>query len=111
MRTAELVADGSPQELSSRATGTALLVAEIRGPVDDVRRGLAAIEGVKGVTLVRTDDSFSRYELMVTDGKVVAERTFDAAVRAGWTLRELKAETASLEQVFYELTVGEKEEQ
>ncbi|MCU0611436.1 MAG: ABC transporter ATP-binding protein [Candidatus Eisenbacteria bacterium] len=111
MRNAELVADGSPQELSRRATGTALLVVEARGPADEIRQGLAALDGVKSVTVAGAEDSFSRLELAVTDGKAVAERVFAAAVRAGWTLRELKAESASLEQVFYELTIGEKEEQ
>lgn len=111
MRNAELVADGSPQELARRATGNAVLVVEAAGPVDEIRQALARMEGVKAVSLVRTDDSYATFELMATEAKALAERVFETAVSAGWKLRELKAETASLEQVFYELTIGEREEQ
>ncbi|MBN1423108.1 ATP-binding cassette domain-containing protein [Candidatus Fermentibacteria bacterium] len=111
MRNAELVADGSPQELSRRAAGNELVAVEARGSEDEIRQGLAAVPGVKAVTLVHTEGPFSRFELMTADGKAAAEAVFDAAVRSGWTLRELKAEAVSLEQVFYELTIGEKEDQ
>ncbi len=111
MHNAELVADGTPQELSRRASGTEILTIEAKGPAEEIRQKLGLLDGVKGVSVVRTVDSCTRFELSVTDGKAVAERVFATAVDAGWVLRELKAEAASLEQVFYQLTIGEKEEQ
>lgn len=111
MDKAELVADGTPEELSRTAAGRATVVVVAKGPVQDMRTALERLEGVRSVTLTKTDDSYATFELEVTDSKAVAERVFHAAVAGGWILRELRPQTASLEQVFYELTMGEKEEQ
>ena len=71
---------------------------------------MAAIEDVSGLNELAREDDFLKYELRVRDGKSAAEKVFLAAVENDWILRELTVAGASLEQVFYELTVGEKEE-
>jgi ABC-2 type transport system ATP-binding protein len=105
-----IVADGTPEELSSRATGVAILSVQIKGPADAVAPRMAEMEDVSGVSELAREDDFLHYELRVKDGKKAAENVFLAAVENDWVLRELKVEHASLEQVFYELTIGEKEE-
>jgi ABC-2 type transport system ATP-binding protein len=105
-----IVADGTPEELSSRATGVEILSIQIKGPADAISKRMTEIEDVSGLSELAREGDFLRYELRVRDGKSAAENVFLAAVENNWVLRELKVERASLEQVFYELTIGEKEE-
>jgi ABC-2 type transport system ATP-binding protein len=105
-----IVADGTPAELSSRATGVEILSVQIKGPADAIAKRMTEIENVRGLSELAREEDFLKYELRVRDGKSAAENVFLAAVENDWVLRELKVERASLEQVFYELTIGEKEE-
>lgn len=105
-----IVADGTPAELSSRATGVEIVSIQIKGPEDAISKRMVEIEDVSSLSELAREDDFLKYELRVRDGKSAAESVFFAAVENDWVLRELKVERASLEQVFYELTIGEKEE-
>jgi len=65
---------------------------------------------VPGVLSVRAAEAgaLTRFELKVAPDADVREEVFRRAVRNGWTLRELRAEKTSLEDVFMRVTAEEE---
>jgi len=106
-----LVADGAPDELARQTKGTDSLIVQVRGPIETIRDRYSSIEGVSNLELLETEDEYHKIELLVSNKTTSAEKVFETTVKEGWTLRELHSESRSLEEVFYELTVGEREEQ
>jgi ABC-2 type transport system ATP-binding protein len=100
----EIVASGSPQQLKDRVTSGSRLIAEIRGAsADEVS---TAVEGVDGVTNVdaQLDDGWNRLRITTGKGRDVREDLFRLVQRKDWTLREMRLETASLEEFFVQIT-------
>ena len=69
------------------------------------------LRDVPGVLQVRRDGAapFERFELQVEPDADVREEVFRRVVRNGWTLRELRREQPSLEDIFVRLTAKEAE--
>ena len=98
----KIVADGSTDELIARARGLRTVVLEAQGEgVGDGLTGLPGVEAVK--TLEARGD---RTRVMLTAASEVDPRPeiFRLAVARGWVLFELYEETASLQDLFSELT-------
>ena len=100
----KLVASGTPQELMARGRSGNTVVACIRGPQNDIESGLGAIEGVTEVRVLDAEDGIVRVQLSGDKATDLAERVFDKAVASRWRLSELRQESATLEEVFAELT-------
>jgi ABC-2 type transport system ATP-binding protein len=104
-----LVASGTPEELATQARGGDLIFISIRGPEADVRERLSQVSGVKEVRVLDGDgDGFVRFEVMTEVGKDLSEELFRVVVENHWSLKELRQETASLEEVFLHLTTGQQ---
>jgi ABC-2 type transport system ATP-binding protein len=98
-----LVGEGTPLELGARLGRRQRVVLRVEGPVDDVATALAAVPGVERVH--RAAGGF------VLEGPAdgdAARAAGEAMQRCGWPIRELRAETPDLEDVFLEL-VGDGE--
>jgi len=104
-----IVADGTPDDLVRKSQRDATAVAKIRGPESAVREKLAAFSQVRSVASspAGPNDLF-RYEMAITENVDLGEDLFHLVVANGWTLAELRHETASLEQVFAQLTGAER---
>jgi ABC-2 type transport system ATP-binding protein len=101
-----LVGEGQPGVLRRAGQGGAFLVLEGRGEGARFEQVLRAVPGVRDVTeltRLQGDPPVHRIKLL-TDGGEVAEAVFGAIAAAGLTLRELRAEGTSLEDVFTKLT-------
>ncbi len=104
-----LVGEGEPGQLRAASSGAQLLTVEGRGERARFEEVLSAVPGVQRiaeVTLLQPDPPFVRVKLEVEAGEV-AEAVFDAVVRAKLSLRELRREQTSLEDVFTKLTTRE----
>ncbi len=99
-----VVASGTPDELMARSQGAYEVVARIRGPQGEVERKLAALSGVSGVRVLDREDSTVRYEIASKKSQDLPEQIFRTVVENKWSLTELRQETASMEDVFAELT-------
>lgn len=99
-----VVASGTPEELTSRSRGGSEVIARIRGPQNEVEKKLKALSGVQAVRVLERDDSGARYEITAGKAKDLPEQVFRAVVENKWTLTELRQESATLEDVFSELT-------
>jgi len=93
-----LVGEGTPLELGARLGRRQRVVLRVEGPADDVATALAAVPGVERVE--RGADGF------VLEGPAegdTARAAGEAMQRRGWPIRELRAETPDLEDIFLEL--------
>lgn len=102
-----IVADGSVDDLVTRAAHGSRLYVEARGA--DVRGRLASLPGVHDLTV---DDRAShgdrvRVTLSVSGDRDLRPDVFELAKREGWLLFELHQESGSLEDLFRELTATE----
>jgi ABC-2 type transport system ATP-binding protein len=101
-----IVGEGEPGRLRAASEGTQLLMVEGRGErerFEQVLRGVSGVREIAEVTTLQVDPPLLRVKLEVEAGDV-AERVFAAMAAAGLTLRELRREQTSLEDVFTSLT-------
>ncbi|NQT93506.1 MAG: ATP-binding cassette domain-containing protein [Lentisphaerae bacterium] len=98
-----IVASDSPRNLVGLLSGNPRVTAEMRGPGDEIRRGLSAIDGVVRVE-IKADGAWHQVTCECEPGKDVREQLFLAAKLSGWGLRELGEVKGRLEDVFAEIT-------
>jgi len=103
----KIVADGTTDELIRKAQGKRLIRLGAQGLTDTSR--LAAIEGIESVTEKERRDAKGTFELSVVGEVDPRLYIFDLANQEGWKIWELHQEQLSLEDVFRELTVEEKQ--
>ena len=105
--TGKIVASDTPDKLRARLQGGREIVAEIRGPKDVI---VPQLYKLAGVTRVETEPlgDWTSYRLACGTADVRPE-VFAAAAQCGWTLRELRQEKQSLEDIFVALTRTEQE--
>jgi ABC-2 type transport system ATP-binding protein len=98
-----IVADGPVEHLIQHAEGVVQIAVEAAG--SDVAASLAGLAGVRGVEPARSSGD-GRVALRVTADRDADVRPgiFALAKARGWTLYELHQETASLEELFRQLT-------
>jgi ABC-2 type transport system ATP-binding protein len=102
-----LVAQGTTEELTRSAAGDAQTVVRIKAPAAEVEPKLRALENVKGIKDLGSENGSSRFAVISEQGIGMEEALFRLAVDSGWVLTELRPEALSLEQVFQKLTRGE----
>jgi ABC-2 type transport system ATP-binding protein len=101
-----LVGEGEPGHLRIAGEGGQLLTVEAHGTRERVESVLRAVPGVRDIvdaTVLQPDPPIVRVKLQADVGEI-AEAVFKAAVAANLTLRELRREQTSLEDVFTKLT-------
>jgi ABC-2 type transport system ATP-binding protein len=100
-----LVAEGSIEEIRAmrRSTGVRVVV---RGSADKAKDAASKVEGVSGARAATTGGAVELTVDLVAsaDAAATTEALVAALVKAGLGIREVGARTASLEQVFAELT-------
>jgi len=98
-----IVASGSPTELKERITGGSKLIAELKGPSDQVKAAVAKLGGVRSVEAGPVD-GWNRLVIEAQPSQDVREDIFKLASKNGWALREIRREVASLEDFFVQIT-------
>ena len=106
----KLVADGTPNELRARERGGRYrVVVESNGvPKDAIRARLASLAGVARCEAVTGEEGSHAFAIDAGGASDLRKPIFRAAVDNRWTLLELARESASLEDVFRNLTTGEE---
>jgi ABC-2 type transport system ATP-binding protein len=105
MNKGQIVGQGTLTELSALRSGKARYTALIRAAESTIRERAAQCSGftLQGVRSLNGDD-WQHVELAGGTQDHDGEKIFQWVVQNGWQLRELRAETASLEETFRELT-------
>lgn len=98
-----IVAADRTENLLGGLQGQRRVTLEVRGPAEAITRGLQAVPGVRSVAL-EPGGEWLRCVCLCDGGADIRADVFALVAREGWTLRELQAERANLEDVFVELT-------
>ena len=104
----KIVANGTPEELSSQAKGEEIVHITIRGAQETIEPQLDTLEFVSQWNRVGTDNGTVSYQINAAQGSEAAETLFRVVVENGWSLTELRQESVDLEDVFLNLTDKEQ---
>jgi ABC-2 type transport system ATP-binding protein len=110
----KVVATDTVHNLQSRARGVETVLVEVAGrdsALDSkaVQQRLEMVSGVSRVVLRESHDNRSSFEVESLKDRLIRGDLARAVVEAGWNLNELHASALSLEEVFLQLTGGEKD--
>ncbi len=94
---------GTLGEIRDRIKGASRLIAEIRGPKQDVEAAVRGLSGVRSVDSTAVD-GWNRLHVESAEGQDVREAIAGVAVKHNWALRELRLEVGSLEEFFVQIT-------
>ncbi len=100
----KIKATDTPVNLTRQMRAAGRIQVEIHADPDVVAGALNRLEHVKKVTPEPLDDGWSRFTVWVDSGTDARERIARLANQYGWPLRSLFRHTATLEDVFVELT-------
>lgn len=99
----KLVADGTPDELTSQFHGDEQIQLSVAGTTPDLlRSALTSLPGIAWLEVTAGKEMLAR--ITAERGTDLREPLFRCIVNQGWTLLELHRERTSLEQVFRQLT-------
>lgn len=105
----KLVASDTPDNLERLAAGSNSLLMKVKGEKDTIRKDLETIEGVTGVEMsYDSDEELWKTKLSVQENVDIREKVFYAMAKANCPIYEMQVKRVSLEDVFLELTEGEK---
>jgi ABC-2 type transport system ATP-binding protein len=105
----KIVADDTPDALSTRAGRSRYLVGFLEnGKSDAAKQALQALPGVDVVRALEAQKGELSFEIIPKGGDDLRADIFKAAVDGGHTLIGLQREGQNLEDIFRQLTVGEK---
>ena len=105
----KLVASDTPDNLERLAAGSNSLLMKVKGEKDTIRKALETIEGVTGVEMsYDSDEKLWKTKLSIQENVDIREKVFYAMAKANCPIYEMQVKRVSLEEVFLELTEGEK---
>ena len=108
MNRGQIVASGSPEEMSSCARGGGMITMVVKGPLEEIKDKLKTVKKVKDFNVKGAEEEgWFCFEIISTGEKNTNEDLFRMMVENGWTLSELHQEALSLENVFQQLTLKE----
>ena len=106
----KLVASDTPDNLERLAAGSNSLLMKVKGEKDTVHKTLGSIEGVTGVEMsYDSDEELWKVKVSIEENVDIREKAFYAMAKADCPIYEMQVRRVSLEDVFLELTEGEKE--
>ncbi len=109
----KLVATDSVHNLQNRARGAESVLLEVEGrngglDAHTIQNRLETVNGVSRVLLKDSHGNRSIFEVESLKDRFIRGDLARAVVEAGWNLNELRPSAMSLEEVFLQLTGGEK---
>jgi ABC-2 type transport system ATP-binding protein len=109
----KLVATDSVHNLQARARGAESVVLEVEGrngslDAQTIQHRLETVNGVSRVLLKDSRENRSVFEVESLKDRFIRGDLARAIVESGWNLNELRPSAMSLEEIFLQLTGGEK---
>jgi len=105
----KIVASGTTEELTRLAAGSSTAYVTYKAEASAVEPKLRQLETLESLHALEASKPGScRYEVIARQEGGIEETLFRLAVDNGWVLTELRSSALSLEQVFLQLTMGEK---
>ena len=105
----KLVASDTPDNLERLAAGSNSLLMKVKGEKDTIRKKLETIEGVTAVEMsYDSDEELWKTKISIEEYVEIREEVFYAMAKTNCPIYEMQVKRVSLEDVFLELTEGEK---
>jgi ABC-2 type transport system ATP-binding protein len=101
-----IVASGTSTELMSKSSRGDSYVARVKARQGALEGALGSIAGVSSCRIRGSSGEWHEIEIVTRGREDIGEQIFRCIVDNGWALSELKRETASLEDIFTQLTRG-----
>lgn len=105
----KIVAIDSHEELSKRLGGGDILLAEIKGPLEEVKEKIRKIQGVKDLIIKSKMNEKNKFEIQCGKNIDIREDLFKVMALNNWPILELRPCGMSLEDIFLKLTTKEEE--
>lgn len=100
-----IVGQGTPAELASRSGAQEVIYVKIKGPRDAIFDTLRAIEHIEEILHKDAEgDEIFGFEVKPKQGIDIREHLASAVMQNNWSILEFNRKTASMEDVFRELT-------
>lgn len=106
----KLVASDTPEHLEELMNGSDTIHIETRAEEETVREILSGLEDIEDVTYIQ-ENEILKAEVKTKERKDIREAIFSAFAEAQCPLLTLQKTTVSLEEVFLELTGGQKSDE
>lgn len=106
----KLVASDTPEHLEELMNGSDTIHIETRAEKETVREILSGLEDIEDVTYIQ-ENEILKAEVKTKERKDIREAIFSAFAEAQCPLLTLQKTTVSLEEVFLELTGGQKSDE
>ncbi len=103
-----VVAEDTPEALTSRLQGSQILSLTVEGPEESVRRLVSSQPGVVGVEVQSSENGVRTYRIETTEGQDIRRELAARIVEQGYGLLELKRSGLSLEDIYLQLTTSEE---
>jgi ABC-2 type transport system ATP-binding protein len=105
-----IVADDTPEGLTTQLQKSAQVAIEVEGPVEQVENNLARVPGVTSVIIKeKTDGGSARFIVESQRDKDVRRELSRTVFEHGWDLLEIRSVAMSLEDIFVRLVTEEEE--
>lgn len=98
------VAIDTPLDLASRMIGPKRLSLTVASESEYIGDALRSIEGIKRVTVVRSEDGNVQYELLLEPSADVRRDIFNSMASNSWPIVEMRSNEPSLEDVYLGVT-------
>ncbi len=105
-----IVASGSLDELREQFRSDGRVIAEIKGPEREIEAKTRALSGVSAVEL-SAENGWTRLTVSTKPKTDVREELYKLTTQQGWSLREIRRESGSLEDFFIQVTAKQHERQ
>jgi ABC-2 type transport system ATP-binding protein len=105
----KIVAMDTPENLMKQLKSSTNVVLEIRGDREKIKDSLSNIGGVRSVVWKEKGDA-NEFVVEAVGDKDIREDIFKCIVKDNYTLREMKRQTVTLEEIFHQITTRETEE-
>lgn len=100
-------ADDTPDALANNLQSSGTVSVELKVEAAEAQEKLTALDHVRRIAVSEAGQGWNRFELRVEPGEEVRTAISELANARKWPLRELTQHTATLEDVFVELTQRE----
>ncbi len=101
----KIVGEGTPAELAQKVKSRDIIYLKIKGEKDEIVKRLKEIDGVVRVDIKdKESEDVYGYEIEPEAGVDLREKISSLVMKSGWSILEFSTKTASLEDVFRELT-------
>lgn len=100
----KIKATGTPADLASQMRAAGKITIELHADPETAAGAISRLDHVKKVIQEESGDEWARFSVLVDSGTDTRERLANLANQYGWPIRTLHRHTATLEDVFVEMT-------